>query len=44
LVGKPKRKGPRRRNRCEDDNRTLLYEIVWESMDRICPSRGRDRR
>jgi hypothetical protein len=38
LMGKPKRKGARRRGRCEDDNVTSVCEIVWESMDRIRPS------
>ena len=44
LAGKPKRKGPNRRSRCEDDNITFVCEIVWESMDRIRPSRDGDRR
>ena len=27
--GKPKRQGPRRLSRCENDNITFLCEIVW---------------
>jgi hypothetical protein len=42
LVGKPKRKGPRPRSRCEDDI-SFLCEIVGERMDRIRPSRDGDR-
>lgn len=33
--GNLKEKGPRRRSRCEDDNVTLLCDIVRESKDWI---------